>query len=209
MTNNKEHWDYIYQHKNEAERSWFQAYPQTSVSLIESCHLSSDAPVLDVGGGDSHLVDALLEKGFTNIWVLDISGQALERAKIRLGRKAQLVHWVSRSILEFEPSIKFELWHDRATFHFLTDEDEITRYITLAGESITGNGNLILSTFSNEGPLKCSGLDVHQYSEELLSEKFSGRFQKISCLTENHITPFDTLQNFLYCKFRKMPYKRE
>jgi hypothetical protein len=147
--------------------------------------------VPDVGGGDSHLVDALLEKGFTNIWVLDISDQALERAKIRLGWKAQLVHWVSCSILEFEPSIKFEMWHDRATFHFLHGEDEITRYITLADKSIANNGNLIISTFSNEGPPKCSGLDVRRYSEESLSERFSPLFQKRACFTENHTTPFN------------------
>lgn len=203
MANNKEHWDHIYQHKNEAERSWFQTYPQTSVSLIESCHLSSDAPILDAGGGDSHLVDALLEKGFSNIWVMDISNEAIEKAKVRLGRKAELVHWVNCDILEFKPTIKFDLWHDRAAFHFLNDEDEIARYIALADKSIADNGNLIMATFSKDGPLKCSGLNVHQYSEESLSEKFSGRFQKISCLTENHITPFHTVQNFLFCKFKK------
>lgn len=203
MTNNKEHWDHIYRHKNEAERSWFQAYPRTSVSLIESCHLSSDAPIIDVGGGDSCLADSLLDKGFSNIWVLDISNEAIEKAKTRLGRKAGLVHWVNCDILEFKPTVKFDLWHDRATFHFLNDEDKITRYITLADKSIAENGNLIIATFSNEGPSKCSGLDVHQYAEESLSEKFSPLFQKINCLTENHLTPFNTLQHFLFCKFKK------
>lgn len=203
MANSKDHWEHIYQSKNEVEVSWFQAYPKTSVTLIESCHLPLDAHILDVGGGDSRLADALLDKGFNHIWVLDISDRALEKAKTRLGERAYLVHWITSDILDFKPPVKFDLWHDRATFHFLTAEDEINRYIAIADEGISDEGKLILATFSEKGPKKCSGLDVHQYSEQLLSERFSLQFQKTGCIIENHVTPFNSVQSFLFCKFKK------
>lgn len=203
MVNIKEHWEHIYQSKNEDEVSWFQAYPGKSVTLIGSCHLPLDAPILDVGGGDSHLVDALLDKEYSNIWILDISGKSLEKAKMRLGERAQLVHWIESDILDFKPPVKFELWHDRAAFHFLTGEDEIARYMAIANEGISEGGNLIVATFSEKGPEKCSGLDVHQYSEKVLSDKFPPCFEKMLCATEDHITPFNTVQQFLFCRFKK------
>jgi hypothetical protein len=203
MVNIKEHWEHIYQSKNEDEVSWFQAYPAKSVALIELYHLPLDAPLLDVGGGDSHLVDALMDKGYSNIWVLDIAGHALERAKMRLGERARLVHWIESDLLDFKPPVRFELWHDRATFHFLTKEDEIARYMDTVNEGLSDSGHLIIAAFSEKGPEKCSELDVHQYSEKLLSDKFSPCFEQVLCTTESHITPFNTVQQFLFCTFKK------
>jgi SAM-dependent methyltransferase len=203
MAGDKEHWEHIYESKDETGVSWFQACPATSLALIETCHLPLHAAVLDVGGGDSHLAEALLDRGFNNLWVLDISGKALQKAKMRLGERAKCVHWIESDVLDFKPPVKFDLWHDRAAFHFLTTEDNISRYAAMANERVVEGGHLIMATFSEVGPEKCSGLEVRRYSEQLLSQVFSPYFEKTACMTEDHVTPFNSVQNFLFCKFRK------
>ena len=198
-----QHWDSIYSSKSESEVSWFQRYPKTSIELVEIFNLSLDANIIDVGGGDSHFVDALLEKGFQNIWVLDISANAIERAKERLGHSACKVHWIVTDITNFEPQVPFDLWHDRAAFHFLTSENSIYKYVDIAEHAIKKNGYLVLGTFSENGPKKCSGLEIIQYSEAAMSSRFEIGFDRVKCISEDHTTPFDTIQNFLFCTFQK------
>jgi ubiquinone/menaquinone biosynthesis C-methylase UbiE len=199
----QQHWDRIYSNKAEDEVSWFQPYPKTSMEFVELFHLPLDANIIDIGGGDSHFVDALLDKGYKNIWVLDISSNAIQRAKQRLGSRASKVNWIVADITKFEPTVGFDFWHDRAAFHFLTTEEKIYKYVATAEEAIKKDGYLILGTFSQNGPKKCSGLEIKQYSEASMSARFEVAFDRIKCVTEEHTTPFNTVQNFLFCSFRK------
>ena len=199
--NTKEHWEKVYENKSPAEVSWTQERPEVSLQLIEEAKLPKNATIIDVGGGDSKLVDFLLQDGYENITVLDISAKALEKAKKRLGKDADRVTWIVSDIADFQPMETYDLWHDRATFHFLTTKEQIEHY-----QSITSNfvsKNLIIGTFSNDGPLKCSGLEIVQYDEHSLSKIFENSFDLIRCLTSDHITPFETVQNFQFCSFKK------
>lgn len=199
----KEHWENIYRSKSEDEVSWFQPYPKTSIEFIELFKLPVTANIIDIGGGDSHFVDALLEKGYQNIWVLDISEKAIERARKRLGDKSSKVHWVVSDITDFEPPVQFDFWHDRAAFHFITTEDKIYKYVSIAEDAIKKDGYLILGTFSEKGPSKCSGLEIKQYSEASMSARFEIAFDRIKCIEVNHTTPFNTIQNFVFCSFKR------
>jgi SAM-dependent methyltransferase len=199
----QQHWEEVYSKKPETELSWFQPYPKTSMEFVELFHLPKNANIIDIGGGDSHFVDALLEKGYQNIWVLDISAKAIERAKQRLGDKANKVKWIVADVLDFEPPVQFDLWHDRAAFHFLTDEETINHYISIAEDGIKKDGYLVLGTFSEQGPHKCSGLEVKQYSETSMSARFDVAFERIKCIHESHETPGHAIQDFLFCSFRK------
>lgn len=203
MGNNKSHWENVFATKNPNEVSWTQKYPKTSMDYLESLNLSKTANIIDIGGGDSNLVDALLEKGYVNVWVLDISEFALERAKKRLGDKANSVHWIVSDITEFKSEVAFDFWHDRAVFHFLTEQESIDKYLAIINNAIADNGNFLLGTFSENGPLKCSGLEIKQYSENTMKQTFSENFEAVKCFTENHKTPFDTVQNFQFCGFKK------
>jgi cyclopropane fatty-acyl-phospholipid synthase-like methyltransferase len=182
--------------------SWTQEIPQTSLDFIHSFNLPKTAKIIDIGGGDSKLVDFLLDEGYENITVLDISENALEKAKNRLGDKAEKVNWVVSDITEYEPTERFDVWHDRAAFHFLTTQEQINKYITNANNAI--NGYMTIGTFSNNGPKKCSGLEIKQYTEAELQDQLLKSFEKIRCITEDHITPFNTAQNFLFCSFKKI-----
>ncbi|MBF7093236.1 class I SAM-dependent methyltransferase [Flavobacterium sp. ALJ2] len=201
--NNKQHWENVFTTKTPNEVSWTQEYPKTAIDYIENIKLSKTANIIDVGGGDSNLVDALLAKGFLNIWVLDISEAALEKTKKRLGKKANLVHWIVSDITEFTPDVKFDFWYDRAVFHFLTDDENINKYVSVIENAINPNAHFLLGTFSENGPLKCSGLEIKQYSEKNMKDTFQNNFEALRCFTENHITPFNTTQNFQFCGFRK------
>lgn len=201
MTTRKEHWETVYSTKQPHEVSWTQELPQTSLGFISSFNLSRDARIIDVGGGDSRLVDHLLDQGYTNISVLDISEKAIERAKQRLGDKAAHVNWIVSDITEFSPETSYDCWHDRATFHFFTNPADIDKYLAIARQAV--NGFMIISTFSDKGPRKCSMLEVHPYTEDELQQQLQKDFDKISCVTEDHTTPFGTLQNFLFCAFKR------
>lgn len=201
LTDNKQHWENVYQTKSPEQVSWTQKIPSVSLEMIHSLNLPKDVSVIDIGGGDSLLVDFLLDEGYTNITVLDISEHALERAKRRLGDKAELINWVVSDITNYQPDRKFDLWHDRATFHFLTSDEQIEAYLNLTCKYV--NGHMIIATFSENGPLKCSGLEIKQYSVSSLSEQFSSCFDKISCKNADHITPFETVQNFTFCAFKR------
>jgi len=201
--NRKDHWENIYQTKGQQEVSWYQAKPETSLNFIVNSGLPLTAKIIDVGGGDGFLVDCLLELGYTDITVLDISVAAIEKAKARLGHKASDVKWIVSDITDFKPLEQYDLWHDRAVFHFLVNEDEIKSYTKRVSESINQDGTLIIGTFSEQGPKKCSGIEIRQYSEAALTAQFANGFMKTGSLTENHKTPFDTFQNFVFCVFRK------
>lgn len=201
METKKQHWETVYHTKQPNELSWTQSIPKTSLEFIHSFHLPKSANIIDIGGGDSKLVDYLLDEGYENITVLDISDTALERARIRLGEKAAKVTWVASDITEFKPKNTYDVWHDRATFHFLTTPAQVGKYLDTARKAITGY--LTIGTFSENGPKKCSGLDIKQYSEDQLQHQLSNGFEKIRCITEDHITPFETTQNFLFCSFKR------
>lgn len=197
----KKHWETVYETKNPDQVSWTQNIPKTSLEFIRSFQLKKTAKIIDIGGGESKLVDYLLKEGFENISVLDISSKSLEKTKNRLGEKAKKVNWIVSDILEFKPNTTYDVWHDRATFHFLTKPDQIKKYIKIAKISV--NGFITIGTFSKNGPKKCSGLDIKQYNENELTLEFKDGFKKIECLTEDHITPFKTLQNFIFCSFKR------
>ena len=199
----KEHWENVFSTKQETEVSWYQEYPKTSVDFILKLTIAKDAKIIDIGGGDSYLIDALLELGFTNLYLLDISAKAIERIKNRLGAKAAKVTFIVSDVLDFQPETTFDFWHDRASFHFLTTESQIHKYAKLVGSAVAKGGNLILGTFSENGPKKCSGLDITQYNEQELKSVFESNFDLVESFTEDHKTPFDTTQNFLFCNFRK------
>ncbi|OCX52318.1 SAM-dependent methyltransferase [Mucilaginibacter sp. PPCGB 2223] len=198
--NRKDHWENIYRTKAPGQVSWAQDVPRISLDLINDLDLPKNAGIIDIGGGDSKLVDYLLQDGFTDITVLDISGEALERAKTRLGDKAATVNWVMSDITAFRPDRQYDLWHDRAAFHFLTTSQEIDTYLRIAGKAVTRF--MVIGTFSENGPEKCSGLPVKQYSEKQLQERLNPAFIKVKCIKEDHVTPFGTTQNFLFCSFK-------
>jgi len=197
----QKHWDQVFRTRNPKQLSWTQEIPKTSLEFIHSFGLAKTAKIIDIGGGDSKLVDYLVDEGFENITVLDISSTALENAKSRLGEKAQKVNWIVCDVTEFHPDTQFDVWHDRATFHFLTTSDQIEKYLETARNVVSGF--LTIGTFSDQGPDKCSGLQVKQYSEEKLTSELQNGFDKIRCLTEDHVTPFHTTQNFLFCSFKR------
>ena len=201
----KEHWEQVYIHKNPNEVSWTQEKPQTSLSLIAKCLLPKSAKIIDIGGGDSKLVDYLLAEGYKNISVLDISAKAIEKAQKRLGALADKVTWIVSDVVDFKPNSSYDLWHDRATFHFLTSDAEIKYYQSLVSTAI--NKHLIIGSFSENGPLKCSGLNIKQYDEISMTEVFKIAFEKIHCQKEDHTTPFGTTQNFVFCSFLKKQLK--
>lgn len=203
MDATKNHWEKIYSSKNSSEVSWTQEIPSTSLNFIHSFNLPKSASIIDIGGGDSKLVDCLLNEGFTNLTVLDISEHALDRTKNRLGEKAKLVKWIVADITEFVPKEHYTVWHDRATFHFLTTPEQIAWYISRASEAINNQGYMTIGTFSENGPTRCSGLNIKQYSETDLQTTLKEHFNKIRCIHEDHITPFQTVQNFLFCSFSK------
>ena len=193
----------IYQNKNLIDVSWYQPKPTTSLAFFQNLNVPKNAKIIDIGGGYSYLIDNLLEMGYTNLFLLDISSNAVQKIKSRLGAKAENVTFIVSDILDFLPKTTFDVWHDRASFHFLTSENEISTYKNLVSNSINKNGFLFMGTFSENGPLKCSGLEITQYSESKFETIFGVDFEKIKCFTENHQTPFDTVQNFIFCEFKK------
>ncbi|CAN1484296.1 AdoMet_MTases domain containing protein [Flavobacteriaceae bacterium] len=198
----KKHWETVYETKNPNQVSWTQEIPKTSLNLIHSFNINKNAKIIDIGGGDSKLVDFLLEEGFQNITVLDISQKAIEKAQLRLGEKAKKVNWIVSNSIDFKPTTQYDVWHDRAAFHFLTSQEQINKYLEIVKKAVSGY--LIIGTFSENGPLKCSGLEIKQYSKETITELFQNEFQVLECFTEDHLTPFDTTQNFIFCSFKKL-----
>ncbi len=202
--NLEEHWQEVYHKKNENEVSWFQKSPKLSLDFICSLNLNLDSHIIDIGAGESRLVDNLLNLGYTNVSVLDISLKSIEKTKKRLGSKSKLVNWIVSDINDFKPKHKYDLWHDRAAFHFLKDSLEIKNYIKLLKNSLNIDADLIMATFSENGPLKCSGLEVSRYSKNSISNLLKNDFKLIKSEISIHKTPFNTTQEFLFTKFKKI-----
>ena len=198
----KVHWEDVWTRKKSNEVSWYQEEPKTSLDLILSTNPSKDVHIIDVGGGDSKLVDKLLELDFKNITVLDISAKALKRAKERLGQKADMVNWIECDVMEFDSENRYDIWHDRALLHFLTSDEDILNYVELIRKYVKDGGYLIISSFSTKGPKMCSGLDTMQYSEESMKKLFSDGFEHIKSFEEEHLTPRGISQIFTYNVFR-------
>lgn len=203
----KQHWENIYENRQPDEVSWYQPQPTISLEFLKLAKLPKTARIIDVGGGESLFVDYLLDAGYKNITVLDISDAAIRHARQRVGDKANLVNWVVSDIVDFEPEEKYDFWHDRGTFHFLTNEEDIRKYIALIRASVKPKGYAVIGTFSDIGPQRCSGLEIHQYSEDLMERQVQPYFTKIAAKREDHITPYNTVQNFLFCCFRKTSSK--
>ena len=199
----KNHWENIYSNKDENEVSWFQTVPKTSHQLIKKLNLKSNDNIIDIGSGRSRILKILIDEGFNNLSYLDISKEACKKSKIALGDDKSKVNWNVENVLNFESKIKYKLWHDRAVFHFFTDKKDIEKYKEVAIKNISDGGYLALGTFSINGPKKCSGLDVSQYSEQSLNEIFKSDFNLLESFYIDHQTPFDTTQNFLFCIFKK------
>lgn len=197
---NKHHWEMVYQTKAAEAVSWYRPHLETSLRLIEQAAPTKDASIIDVGGGEATLVDDLLAHGYQNICVLDISQAAVDVARRRLGKDASRVNWQVADITQVTlPERRFDVWHDRAVFHFLTDESQRVAYVQQVARSVKPGGHVIVATFGLQGPEKCSGLDIIRYDSSSLHDQFGARFKLLESLTEQHQTPFGTVQQFLYC----------
>ena len=201
--NAQTHWENIYGTKAPDAVSWYRAHLEKSLELIEHAARGHSASIIDVGGGESTLVDDLVARGYRNITVLDISQIAIDVTKKRLGSASEDIHWLIADITsaELEPR-SYNVWHDRAVFHFLTTADARMAYVRQVAKAVRAGGHVIVSTFGPEGPTKCSGLDVVRYDAEALHEEFGVRFQLLGSSAELHQTPFGTTQQFLYCLCR-------
>lgn len=203
MTETKLHWENVYDKKASKEVSWYQEKPETSLRLIRELDLPECSKIIDVGGGDSNLVDFLLKEGYRDISVLDISKKALDKTKNRLSDEAEKVNWIVADASNFEVTKVYHLWHDRAAFHFLTQNGQIEAYLRNLENSVASGGFVILATFSKDGPEKCSGRTIKQYSRDELEALLRDRFDLIKCENIDHTTPTGAIQNFIFCIFRK------
>ena len=199
----QKHWNNLYASKKIEEVSWYQKIPKTSLDFILNSNILKHEPIIDIGGGDSFLVDFLLDNNFTDITVLDISSFAISRAKNRLGTRADDVHWIVSDICDFNVSREYNLWHDRAVFHFMKEPDEINHYLQVIVKGIANNGKLILGTFSEEGPERCCALNVIRYSTSELCALFSKNFTCENKLNTIHRTPFGKEQAFSFVELIK------
>ncbi len=200
--NPQQHWEKVYNEKGPAQVSWYQITASVSLALIEEMGINQMGRVIDVGAGASVLADKLLEEGFKNIAVLDISAKALQYSKERLGEKATGITWIEEDVTKFEPPQQYDLWHDRAVFHFLTDATDRRKYVETMTKAVKPNGYVIIATFAMEGPPKCSGLDVERYNSEKLSKEIGNHFVLVKSAEETHMTPWHSEQKFIYCVFK-------
>ena len=199
----KSHWENIYSSKKEDGVSWFQEHPKTSIDLIEKYSTDKSISIIDIGSGRSKILKNLIENQYDDLTYLDISREACSKSKISLGNKQDLVEWNVVNVLDFNTEKNFSIWHDRAVFHFLISKEDVEQYKQVALINIVKGGYLILGTFSENGPEKCSGLNVTRYSPESLKKIFNPEFKMIESFTIDHKTPFDTNQNFLFSIFKK------
>ena len=198
---NKKHWENIYQKKEIDGVSWYQKVPIESLQLIKKYSISNSDKIIDIGCGKSFLADNLLELNYTDISLVDISSNALKEVKDRLQNKS--LNFIETDILNFNSNDKYDIWHDRAVFHFITDLEGIKKYISLCKDYINKKGILIIGTFAEDGPLKCSGLEIKRYSVDQISGLFEENFELVESFKMLHKTPFDTEQSFSFCVLRK------
>jgi SAM-dependent methyltransferase len=199
-----DHWDAVYGRTDESSVSWFQEVPARSLAVLDELGVDPSRSVVDVGAGASRLVDELVGRGFGDVTVLDVSAAALDQARARLGDAATGVRWVVHDVLSWAPARTFEVWHDRAVFHFLTEADEIQRYLGVLNRAVSPDGLVLVATFAPDGPTHCSGLPVSRYGPEDLSAVFGvGVFEPLGSWREEHVTPADALQPFTWVAMRK------
>ena len=201
--NPKTHWEHIYETKAPTQVSWYQEHARFSLECIRKTGIQKTDAIIDVGGGSSTLVDDLVAEGYQHISILDVSAAALQLARQRLGTHAVDVNWIEADITQADlPEQAYDLWHDRAVFHFLTQATDRQRYIDTVRHAVRVGGHIILATFAPDGPERCSGLDVVRYSPESLHKEFGGNFELVDSTRETHHTPFGTEQKFIYCYCR-------
>ena len=201
----KQHWENVYQTKNGDEVSWYREHLDTSIKMILSTGVGKEAAIVDIGGGNSTLVDDLLDHGFVDVSVLDISGKAIRDSIKRLGSSSTRVNWIEADITKVDlPESHFDVWHDRAVFHFLTDAEDRRRYVDRVMRSVKPGGHIVVASFGLEGPEKCSGLNVVRYSPDTMHDEFGDSFDLVNSVEETHNTPFGTTQEFVYCYCRKL-----
>lgn len=205
--NRKDHWDNVYAQKGPMDVSWYQRSPTISLQLIASTGIDHPSKVIDIGGGASVLVDKLLEAGYTDVTVLDISVNSIHYAKERLKGQAEQVTWIVSDITEFAPVCAYDVWHDRAVFHFLTDPKDRQSYVEVMKKAVNPGGHVIISAFALQGPPKCSGLNVERYSMEKMAGELGKDFKFVKSVDEIHLTPGKKEQKFIYGYFKK--YKSE
>ncbi|NNG17846.1 MAG: class I SAM-dependent methyltransferase [Gemmatimonadales bacterium] len=198
----KSHWEAVYAKRAPHEVSWYQANPEHSLALLDVAGATSDTRIVDVGGGASCLVDCLLDRGFTNLTVMDIAEGALAHAKVRLGKRARDVQWIEADVTAFEPSERWDIWHDRAVFHFLTAAQDREAYRRTLDNSLVPGGHAVIATFGPQGPTRCSGLDVVRYSAQDLLAELGSVWELAGELEELHQTPQGVIQEFMYGLFR-------
>jgi SAM-dependent methyltransferase len=197
------HWERVYSKKASSELSWFEPSPETSMRFIEAAGLGRDARILDVGGGTSTLVDQLLGLGYRNIGVLDLSAAALGQCRERLGPRASEVEWFECDVTEFKSQRQWDLWHDRAVLHFLTEPGDVEAYRTALLTALSDRGQAVIATFGPQGPTRCSGLNVRRYDIHSLQEIVGPDMQLVDHRLQDHLTPSGLAQQFLFCRFRR------
>lgn len=199
----KSHWENVYQNRSPLDVSWYQEEPAMSLQLIEATGVPRDAPLIDVGGGASVLVDRLCDAGYTRLAVLDVSAKALAYARERLGDNAAGIEWYESDVTRFDPPHRFALWHDRAVFHFLTAAGERARYVQILKQALQPGGHLIIAAFAIGGPDKCSGLDIVQYDRGKLLAELGDEFALVEERDELHVTPAQRHQEFKYFRLQR------
>jgi trans-aconitate methyltransferase len=197
------HWENVYGTKSEKEVSWFQENPATSLDLIEATGVAKDASVIDIGGGASRLVDVLLDRGFQMLTVLDLSEKALTAAQRRLGSKSGKVRWIVADVTRWEPAETYDVWHDRAALHFLTDSRDRAAYVERVRKAVRSGGQVIIGTFAPDGPERCSGLPVMRHDARSLAETLGRSFELIESRQHDHQTPMGGIQRFQFSRFRR------
>ena len=202
--NHKKHWENIYQKKDIDGVSWYQKVPNESLQLIQKYSISNSDKIIDIGCGKSFLADNLSELSYTNISLVDISSNALKEVKKRLQNKS--INFIETDILNFNSHDKYDIWHDRAVFHFITNPEGIEKYISLCNKYINNHGILIIGAFAEDGPLKCSGLEIKRYSVDQISGLFKETFELVESFKMLHKTPFNTEQSFSFCVLRKFTH---
>ncbi len=204
-TTRKAHWDRVWSEKDETDTSWFQERPGLSLELIEAAGTRPGDAVIDVGGGASRLVDHLLDRGFGDLTVLDLSAAALAQARHRLGGRAHRVHWLERDATGFRAARRYRLWHDRAVFHFLLEADDRARYRAAMERAVAADGQVIIATFGPDGPMRCSGLPTVRYGAAELEAELGPAWSLLEQRAEIHRTPARREQHFVFCRFGRRP----
>ena len=199
------HWEGVYTKKGENEVSWFQENPALSIELIAQVGATAASAIIDIGGGASRLVDNLIQRGFEDVTVLDLSEAALEAAKVRLGKDAAQVHWMVADATRWEPLKAYDIWHDRAAFHFLTEEDDRSAYLARLRRALKAGGHAIIATFAPDGPERCSGLQVVRYDPANLGNTLGREFELVGSRQQTHSTPWGAEQSFQFSVFRHCP----